>query len=68
MTFDLDLANFSSTRLNFVIEDDDLLGPTSLHAIIRNLSGAGIHHFTFALEGITFAAAGSVTPTFLTGI
>lgn len=64
VAFDLDLANFSSTKLNFVIESDDLLGPLSLNALIRNLSGAGIHHFTFALEGITFAVAGSVTPTF----
>lgn len=64
VAFDLDLNNFSGTRLNYVIEDSDLLGPLSLNAIIRNLSGAGIQHFTFALEGITFSAAGSVTPTF----
>ncbi len=64
VSFDLDLENFSSTRLNFVIEEGDLLGPLSLNALVRNLSGMGIDHFTFALQGITFAAAGSVTPAF----
>lgn len=64
VSFDLDLEDFSSTTLNFMIEQDDLLGPLSLNAIIRNLSGVGLERFTFTLDGIPFFAAGSVTPTF----
>lgn len=64
VAFDLDLQDFSSTRLDFVIEDGDLLGPLSMNALIRNLSGEGIKHFTFTLKGIAFSAPGSVTPTF----
>jgi hypothetical protein len=64
VSFDLDLKNLSATRLNFLVEEADLLGPLSLNAIIRNLSGEGFRHFNFALEGISFAAAGSVTPAF----
>jgi hypothetical protein len=65
VSFDLDLANFSTTRLDFVIEEADLLAPSmGFNAIVRNLSGAGLSRFTFSLQGITFAAPGSVTPTF----
>jgi hypothetical protein len=64
VSFDLDLENLSATRINFLVEEADLLGPLSLNAIIRNLSGDGFRHFNFALQGISFAAAGSVTPTF----
>jgi hypothetical protein len=64
VAFDLDLGTLSGARLNFVLEEADLLGPLSMNAIIRNLTGTGITRFTFSLEGITFAAAGSVTPTF----
>ncbi|SFU95374.1 PEP-CTERM sorting domain-containing protein [Pseudoduganella namucuonensis] len=65
VSFDLDLASFSQTRLDFVVEDDDLLLPyLSLNAIVRNLSGHGFDRFNFTLDGIAFAGAGSVTPTF----
>ena len=64
VAFDLDLKDFSSTRLNFVLQDDDLLGPLSMNALVRNLSGYGLEHFTFSLQGISFATPGSVTPTF----
>ena len=64
VAFDLDLHDFSSTRLNFVLQDDDLLGPLSMNALVRNLSGQGLQHFTFSLQGISFATPGSVTPTF----
>lgn len=65
VSFDLDLVNFSDTRLNFIIEEGDLLAPVlNLNAIVRNLSGSGIGYFSFALEGVTFAGQGSVTPTF----
>lgn len=64
VSFDLDLEDFSSTRLNFVLEDGDLLGPLSMNALVRNLSGFGLSHFTFSLQGIAFANPGSVTPAF----
>lgn len=64
VSFDLDLADFSSTRLHFVIEEGDLLSPLNLNAIVRNLSGLGLQRFTFTLDGISFAAPGSVKPTF----
>lgn len=64
VTFDLDLANFSTTTLNFVLEAGDLAGPLTFDALVRNLSGAGLERFTFTLQGITFAGAGTVTPAF----
>lgn len=64
-SFDLDLADFSSNKLNFVIEADDLLSPfLNLNAVVRNMTGGGISRFTFSLDGISFANAGSITPTF----
>jgi len=64
VAFDLDLNNFASTRFNFMLEEGDLLGPLSMNALVRNFSGKGLTDFTFSLEGITFSAPGSVTPTF----
>jgi hypothetical protein len=64
VAFDLDLYNFSGTRLDFVLEDGDLLGPLSMNALVRNLSGHGLKHMSFALQGIAFSAPGSVTPAF----
>lgn len=62
--FDLDLQNFSGSQINFVLEDGDLLGPLSLNALVRNLSGHGLQHFTMSLQGISLLATGSVTPAF----
>jgi hypothetical protein len=64
VAFDLDLSTPTPTRLHFMLEEADLQGPLSMNAIIRNLSGVGLGRFVFSLEGISFAAAGSVTPTF----
>lgn len=64
VSFDLELAHLGPTTLRFVIEADDLLGPLSLNAIVRNLSGAALNGFHFNLSGISYLAAGSVTPTF----
>lgn len=66
VSFDLDLENFSPTTLNFVLEADDLQGPLSFNALVRNLAGAGLERFSFSLQGIAFtdAGAGSVTPAF----
>jgi hypothetical protein len=63
-SFNLDLHEFSNTTLNFRIEQADLMGPLSLSAMVMNLTGVPITQFNFVLQGITFAAAGSVTPTF----
>ena len=64
-SFDLDLTDFSATRLNFIVEEGDLaLSFLNLNALVRNLSGVGIERFTFSTQGISFAAQGSVTPTF----
>ena len=64
VSFDLDLARFAPTRLDFRLEADDLLGPLSLNAIVRNLGGTALTAFAFRLDGIRFDQAGSVTPTF----
>jgi len=64
VAFDLDLDDFSPARLDFLVEAGDLLGPLSLNALVRNLSGSALSSFSFRLEGIRFAGAGSVTPTF----
>ncbi|QNA88256.1 PEP-CTERM sorting domain-containing protein [Massilia sp. Dwa41.01b] len=64
VSFDLDLENFSATTLRFVLEDSDLAGPLGLNALVRNLSGTGLHNFNLQLKGIGFRAAGSVTPIF----
>lgn len=64
VSFDLDLQNFNATTLNFVLEADDLQGPLSFDALVRNLAGAGLGRFTFSLQGIGFAGAGSVNPAF----
>lgn len=64
VSFDLDLAHLGPTTLRFQLEEADLLGPLSLNAIVRNLSGAALNGFHFNLQGISYLAAGSVTPTF----
>jgi len=64
VAFDLDLDDFSPARLDFLVEAGDLLGPLSLNALVRNLSGSALSSFSFRLDGIRFAGAGSVTPTF----
>lgn len=63
-SFNLDLNSFGNTTLNFRLEDADLLGPLSLSAMVMNLTGVPVSQFSFQLQGISFAAAGSVTPTF----
>lgn len=64
VSFDLDLEKLGTSRFSFVIEEEDLLGPLSLNAIVRNLSGTALNQFVFKLSGIGFASYGSVTPTF----
>jgi hypothetical protein len=64
VSFDLDLQNFNATTLRFEIQAEDLLGPLSLNALVRNLSGTALNQFHVNLSGISFLSAGSVTPTF----
>lgn len=61
VSFDLDLRDFSTTTLNFVLEEADLAGPLSFSALVRNLVGLSMHQFNFGLQGISYAAAGSVS-------
>lgn len=61
VSFDLDLRNFSTTTLNFVLEEADLAGPLSFNAIVRNLVGVSLYQLSFGLQGISYAAAGSVS-------
>lgn len=60
VSFDLALRDFSTTRLNFVLEAADLAGPLSFSAIIANLVGLPIDRLNLTLQSITYAAAGSV--------
>lgn len=64
VAFNLDLEDFSSTTLNFELQADDLQGPLSFDALVSNLAGAELNGFTFILQGIRFAGAGTVTPSF----
>lgn len=61
VSFDLDLKNFSNNTLNFVLEEADLAGPLSFSAMINNLVGLAIPRFHFTLQGISYAAPGSVS-------
>jgi hypothetical protein len=64
VSFDLDLFKLGGATLNFALEAADLNGPLGMNALVRNLAGAGIEHFTFSLANIRYATPGSVTSTF----
>ncbi|MEW7849058.1 PEP-CTERM sorting domain-containing protein [Massilia aurea] len=61
VSFDLALANFTGTTLSFVLQEADLGGPLSLSAMVFNLSGVSFPQFNIGLQGIRFAAPGSVS-------
>ena len=61
VSFDLELGNFAGTTLNFVLQEADIGGPLSLSAMVFNLSGMSFPQFTFGLQGIRFAAPGTVS-------
>ena len=61
VSFDLEVRNFTGTTLNFVLQEADLGGPLSLSAMVFNLSGISFPQFHFGLQGISFAAPGSVS-------
>ena len=64
VSFNLDLQNLSGTKLDFVLQEEDLLGPLNLSAMVLNLSGVPFSQFNFYLQGIGIAGAGSVSPAF----
>lgn len=64
VSFDLALQDFSSTTLNFVLEAGDLQGPLRFNALVLNFAGMDLNRFSFSLQGIGFAGAGTVTPAF----
>jgi len=64
VSFNLELRDFSATRLNFVLQEEDLLGPLNLSAMVLNLSGLPFSQFDFYFQGIGIAGAGSVSPAF----
>ena len=64
VSFNLDLRNFTGTRMNFVLQEEDLLGPVNLSAMVLNLGGVPLPQFNFYLQGIGIAGAGSVSPAF----
>lgn len=64
VSFDLDLATFTPTTFSYVLEAGDVAGPLAFNALVRNLAGTALDEFSFSLNGIAFAAAGSVTPAF----
>jgi len=61
VSFDLDLKSFTNNTLSFVLEEADLAGPLSFSAMVNNLIGLAIPRFHFTLQGIGYAAPGSVT-------
>jgi hypothetical protein len=64
VAFNLGLQDFGPTTLSFELEADDLAGPLGFDALVLNLAGAELNRFSFSLQGIRFAAAGTVTPSF----
>lgn len=61
VSFDLDLKSFTNNTLSFVLEEADLAGPLSFSAMVNNLIGLAIPRFHFTLQGIGYAAPGSVS-------
>ncbi len=64
LSFDLDLRNGAPAVLTWRLEEDDLLAPISLNAVIRNFTGAGLQGLTLTLDRGSFGSVGSVTRQF----
>lgn len=64
ISFDIDFANTSSVSLDFRIDEEDLLQPLSLSAVLRNLTGLGLNSYTLSLDKGAFSTIGSVTRQF----
>jgi hypothetical protein len=64
LSFDLDLANGAPAVLTWRLDEDDLLAPIGLNAVIRNYTGAGLQGLTLTLDRGSFGSVGSVTRLF----
>ena len=64
ISFDIDFANAASVSLDLRIDEDDLLQPISLNAILRNFTGQGLSGYTLSLDKGSFNTIGSVTRQF----
>lgn len=64
ISFDIDFANAASVSLDFRIDEDDLLQPISLNAVLRNFTGQGLSGYTLSLDKGSFGTIGSVTRQF----
>lgn len=61
VSFDLNMASAQpATRITFTVESGDVGGLLDFNAIVNNLFGAGISHFSLRLDNALFAAIGSV--------
>lgn len=64
ISFDVDFANISLVSLDFRIEEDDLLQPIELNAVLRNYTGLGLGSYTLTLDKGVFGTIGTVTRQF----
>lgn len=64
ISFDVDFANTSLVSIDFRIEEDDLLQPVELNAVLRNFTGTGLNGYTLTLDKGSFGSIGSVTRQF----
>lgn len=64
ISFDIDFANTSSVSIDLRIDEDDLLQPLSLNAILRNFTDLGFSGYTLSLDKGAFETIGSVTRQF----
>ncbi len=64
LSFDLDLANGAPAVLTWRLDEDDLLAPIGLNAIIRNYTDAGLQGLILTLDHGSFGSVGSVTRQF----
>lgn len=64
LSFDVDFANTSSVFLDFRVDEEDLLQPLTLNAILRNYTGSGIGGYVLSFDKGSFDTVGSVTRQF----
>lgn len=64
ISFDLDLKDTTPVVLSYEITAADLLSGLDFNVVLRNLTGAGLNQFTFALGSSAFASLGTVTRSF----
>ncbi len=64
LSFDLDLSSGAPAVLTWRLDEDDLLAPIGLNAIIRNYTDAGLQGLILTLDHGSFGSVGSVTRQF----